>query len=81
MKHHGEPDSSQTSVMTPEFIDRFGIVGSAAQSANRLNELASLGLERLYVFTPNQGTRERYPAESARCRELTVSELIPNLQH
>lgn len=79
MRHHGEPDSSQTGVMTPDFIDRFGVVGDAATCAARLGELTALGLERIYVFTPNQGTRELYPEESARCRDLTVRELIPNL--
>ena len=79
MKHHGEPDSSQTDVMTAEFVDRFGIVGDSAACRRRLVELAELGLERLYVFTQNQGTREAYPTESARSRELTVQELLPSL--
>lgn len=79
MKHHGEPDSSQTSVMPNEFIDRFGIVGDAASCLARLNDLAGLGLDRIYVFTPNQGTRERYPRESERSRTITVQEMLPGL--
>lgn len=79
MTHHGEPNSSQTSVMTTEFIDRFGIVGDAGACQQRLVELAELGLDRLYLLTQTPGTREVYPLESARSNELTINELLPSL--
>lgn len=79
MKRHGEPDSAQTKVMPTEFIERFGIVGDAAECRRRLRVLSELGLERIYVFQPNQGTREAYPAEAAEAAASLVGELLPSL--
>jgi 5,10-methylenetetrahydromethanopterin reductase len=79
MKRHGEPDSAQTKVMPPEFIDRFGIVGDPDTCRSRIESIVALGVERVYVFGPNQGTREAYPAEAEEARQTLVGELIPNL--
>jgi 5,10-methylenetetrahydromethanopterin reductase len=80
MKHHGEPGSAQTSVMTDEFIDRFGVVGDADAVARRVQEIADLGFERIYLETPSQPTRDRHPSECAAADKRMAGEVLPKLK-
>jgi 5,10-methylenetetrahydromethanopterin reductase len=80
MKHHGEPGSAQTSVMTEEFIDRFGVVGDADAVVRRILEIVGLGFERIYLSTPSQPTRERYPGECAEVDKHMAAEVLPRLR-
>jgi 5,10-methylenetetrahydromethanopterin reductase len=43
MRKHTQGDSRQAGVLTPDFIDRFAIVGSPAQCVERLQGLAAQG--------------------------------------
>lgn len=79
MTRHGEPESSQTEVLTPEFIDRFGVVGDASRVTEHIAEIVDLGFERLVLMTPNQATRERYPEDCADAHRYLVSEVLPGL--
>jgi alkanesulfonate monooxygenase SsuD/methylene tetrahydromethanopterin reductase-like flavin-dependent oxidoreductase (luciferase family) len=48
--------------MPADFIDRFGIVGSAEQCIERLRELAAFGVDRFVVSGPTTGAdREPRP--------------------
>ena len=80
MKHHGEPGSAQTSVMTDEFIDRFGIAGDPDTVVGRIQQITDLGFERVYLTTPSQPTRDRYPDECAEVDEYMASEVLPRLR-
>jgi 5,10-methylenetetrahydromethanopterin reductase len=80
MKHHGEPGSAQTSVMTHEFIDRFGVVGAPDAVVERIRQISDLGFERIYLTTPSQPTRERYPDECAEVDKHMASEVLPRLR-
>lgn len=55
MKHHTRVGSPQTQSLTPEFIDRYAVVGPAATCIARLQELSGLGLERVMVIGATAG--------------------------
>ncbi|PON13866.1 hypothetical protein C2W62_32120 [Candidatus Entotheonella serta] len=52
MNEHGRGDAQQVSAMTPEFIDRFAVVGDPDRCLERLAALQSLGLDKLAVNGP-----------------------------
>ena len=56
MKHHTRTGSSQTKGLTPEFIDRFGIVGTADTCVGRLQELEALGIAKGIIIGPSPGS-------------------------
>lgn len=67
MTHHTRADSRQAAVLSPDFIDRFGIVGPPEACADRLNELLELGLDKLIVVGPSLGAdRDQALAAMAR---------------
>jgi 5,10-methylenetetrahydromethanopterin reductase len=77
MHHHTEVGSPQTEQMPADFIDRFGIVGSADQCIERLRELAAFGVDRFVVSGPTTG------ADRERARDATArfaAEVIPALR-
>lgn len=51
MRAHTRGDSRQAQTLTPEFIDRFAIVGTPERCVERLQGLASLGLDKLFLAT------------------------------
>jgi 5,10-methylenetetrahydromethanopterin reductase len=79
MKRHGEPESSQTEVMTDEFIDRFGVVGDPDQVSERIKGIVDLGFDRLILTIPNQAARERYPEETVEAHRCLVKDVLPRL--
>jgi 5,10-methylenetetrahydromethanopterin reductase len=64
MTHHTEVGSAQTSRLTTEFIDRFGIVGAPDACVARFRELAELGVDRFVVSGPTMGA-DREQAQTA----------------
>jgi 5,10-methylenetetrahydromethanopterin reductase len=67
MTHHTQAGSRQAEALSPEFIDRFGIVGPAAHCAEKLNELVAMGLDKLIIVGPSLGAdREKAQAAMAR---------------
>ncbi len=52
MNEHGRGDAQQVSAMTPEFIDRFAVIGDPDRCLERLTALQSLGLDKLAVNVP-----------------------------
>jgi 5,10-methylenetetrahydromethanopterin reductase len=67
MTMHTRADSRQADVLSPEFIDRFGIVGPPQACADRLNELLELGLDKLIIVGPSLGAdRDKALAAMAR---------------
>src|SRR4051812_41665897 len=67
MTPHTRADSRQAEVLSPEFIDRFGIVGAPEVCADRLNELIGLGLDKVIIVGPSAGAdREQSKAAMAR---------------
>jgi 5,10-methylenetetrahydromethanopterin reductase len=69
--------AAHTAALTPEFVDRFAIVGPPERCAERLHELAALGVDR-FVIT---GASFRSNREHAReADELMTRELVPRLR-
>ena len=71
MTHHTQAGSRQAEALSPEFIDRFGIVGSPEACADKLNDLVAMGLDKLIIVGPSLGSDRdkalaamaRFPAE------------------
>jgi 5,10-methylenetetrahydromethanopterin reductase len=74
---HLSNTAAHTAGLTPEFVDRFAVVGPPDACAERLHGLAELGIER-FVIT---GASFRADREHARLSEqLLASELLPALR-
>jgi len=77
MTMHTRADSRQAAVLTPEFIERFGIVGPPARCADRLHELLAMGLDKLIIVGPSLGA-DREAAQRAMAR--FPAEVLPLLK-
>jgi 5,10-methylenetetrahydromethanopterin reductase len=76
MTRHTQVGSPQAATLTPDFIDRFGVVGPADACVRRLTELADLGLDKLIITGPTLGA-DRDEARAA--RERFAAEVLPAL--
>jgi 5,10-methylenetetrahydromethanopterin reductase len=74
MKHHTRADSPQAALLPPEFVDRYAVVGDPETCRNRLDELFSLGLDKLVLIGPTAGA-DRDAARDA--EQLLVAEVLP----
>ena len=74
MTLHTQGGSPQAKALTPEFIDRFGIVGPPAACAERLATLVGLGIERVVAVGPAGPFLRDAAAEAAACM---VEEVLP----
>ena len=73
---HGQGAAAHARALEDEFIDRFAVVGPAAEVAERLRELAALGLERT-VMVPGSLDADR--ALVARTNEAFAHDVLPRL--
>lgn len=71
---HLRASAAHNDALRPEFVDRFAVVGPLDVCADRLAELAALGLERFVVTGPSFGS-DREQASLA--ERLLSDELIP----
>jgi 5,10-methylenetetrahydromethanopterin reductase len=76
MTRHTQVGSPQAATLTPEFIDRFGIVGEPDDCVARLAELVGLGLDKLIVTGPTLGADAN---EARAARERFAAEVLPAL--
>ncbi len=72
MKAHTRADSRQASVLTPDFIERFAVVGTPDRVTARLKGLAALGLDKVAITGSLRGVPEADAAESKRLLETEV---------
>lgn len=77
MSRHAQGGTSQTSVMSSEFLDRFAIAGPPELCIERLESLLGAGLSHLILSTPG-----RYQAGSARDESirLLATEVLPAIR-
>lgn len=74
MHHHTRAGSPQSTRLTPEFVDAFGIVGPADHCTRRLTALVDLGIDKLIVTPPSiDADRE----EAIRAVRIFVDEVMP----
>jgi 5,10-methylenetetrahydromethanopterin reductase len=75
--HHLSNAAEHTAALTPEFVDRFAVVGAPDECVRRLRELAGLGLERFVIA----GASFRADRDHVRTsEELLTGELLPALR-
>ncbi len=74
MRKHTQGDSAQAEVLTADFIDRFAIVGPPDHCIERLQTLASLGLDKIVI---GGGRRGAEAGEAVTARELMEGEVLP----
>jgi 5,10-methylenetetrahydromethanopterin reductase len=77
VSHHAHQGSKQAAELTDEFIDYYGIVGSADRCAERLNELFELGLTQVKV---NLSSKDSAPEAIEECYARFAAEVIPLLR-
>ncbi len=77
MRQHTRADSPQTEHLTPEFIERYAIVGSSQNCVERLRDLETIGLERLIVIGPGGGADRD---EARRAQRHFADEVLPALR-
>ena len=74
---HLSNKAAHTGALTPEFVDRFAVVGAPDACARRLHDLAALGLER-FVITGASFRADRDHVRTS--EELLTGELLPALR-
>jgi len=74
MRQHTRGDSRQAGVLTPEFIDRYAIVGTPERCVERLQVLAALGLDKVIV---SGGRRGADPVAAEAAQTLFEREVLP----
>jgi 5,10-methylenetetrahydromethanopterin reductase len=74
MRAHTRSDSPQAAFVTPEFIDRFAIVGSPDECIGRFGRLAELGISKFVLS--GVGNRD---AGGIEARALFEKEVLPAL--
>ena len=73
---HLSNTAAHTAALKPEFVDRFAVVGPPDVCADRLRELAALGLER-FVITGASFRADR-DARAHIAEQLLTGELLPD---
>jgi 5,10-methylenetetrahydromethanopterin reductase len=74
---HGQVDAPHARGLEDEFVDRFAVVGPAYEVAERLQELASLGIARVVVVP---GSVDADPERIAASTERFAAEVLPLIQ-
>ena len=74
MTRHTRADSPQADLMTPDFVDRYAVVGPPERVNERLRELGGLGIDKLVVIGPTAGA-DREAAREAEA--LMAAEVLP----
>jgi 5,10-methylenetetrahydromethanopterin reductase len=75
MNKHGRPidkDKLKEATLTPQFVQRFAIVGPPDHCIERLLELYTLGIERFVIVGPGY-----HPEVNSNGPELFTSEVMP----
>lgn len=86
---HFTKESPQSKALTPEFIDKFALIGSVEEVTDRLEALVEAGLDRIAFSFPKlsrftdptvMNFSEEDAAEVAHSRKLVVEEVLPELR-
>ena len=63
--HHGRTDNPSVDFVSDEIVDRFCLVGSAADHVQRLAELSSLGVDQFALYLMHDGAAQTFEAYRA----------------
>ncbi len=79
MGTHSRNQSPQAATLTDEFMDRFGVVGTPDRCIEKLEELRSLGIDKVLLAAQfNENTYDT--PEGVAARQLVESEVLPVVQ-
>jgi 5,10-methylenetetrahydromethanopterin reductase len=78
MNHHTQGGSVQAATLTPEFVDRYAVVGSVDTVRSRLSELMALGIGRFVLM--GVGRAPGLEGESEVAYRNLVDEVMPALR-
>ena len=78
MNHHTQSGSVQAATITPDFADRYAVVGNDAEVQSRLSELAALGLGRFVLM--GVGRAVGLEDESQVAYRNLIAEVLPALK-
>ena len=78
MNHHTQSGSVQAATITPEFADRYAVLGGADEVQSRLAALAGLGLDKFVLM--GVGRAPGLDEESKVAYEALVREVMPALR-
>jgi 5,10-methylenetetrahydromethanopterin reductase len=76
LEGHGKAEAGHQSVMSDEFVDRFGVVGPPDECVVRLQALVDLGIDRIVVIG---GSRDADPSELIAANRRLMDEVAPNV--
>lgn len=76
ISHTGHLAGEHNAALTDDFIDSFAIAGPSSYCVERLQELISLGLERLVIIGPGRGSD---PTETRLAMQRFFQEVLPKL--
>jgi len=74
---HGRAGAAHARALEDDFIDRFAVVGPAAEVAERINELGEVGIERVVVVP---GSLDADPELVAESNAAFAQEVLPALR-
>jgi 5,10-methylenetetrahydromethanopterin reductase len=74
--HHGRAKTAHAQALGGDFIDRFAVVGDAAEVTERLREIESLGIERAIVVP---GSLDADPGAMKTADERFAAEVVGSL--
>ncbi len=77
MHKHTQGDSRQAETLTPEFIDRFAVVGPPDMCIARFEELRALGLDKIVI---GGFAREPNTGDSGVAKTLMEREVLPAIR-
>ncbi|MEV0083987.1 LLM class flavin-dependent oxidoreductase [Saccharopolyspora sp. NPDC050642] len=77
LTHHFQGSGGQAALITPEFAQRFAVIGAVDECVRKLRELASLGIDRFYVST---AARDAPPAAAREVHDRFVRDVLPQLR-
>jgi 5,10-methylenetetrahydromethanopterin reductase len=77
LSSHGQRQARHVVHLDDGFVDRFGVVGPPRHCADRLRELAALGLDRVLLV---EGRDAGAPADQEYAHRCLVEEVLPALR-
>ena len=73
-KSYDVRDHSSTTVLPPDFVDRYAIVGPPEECIRRIRQVREMGIERIVVYGP---TMDRVGGDGKLAADLMVKEVLP----
>ncbi len=77
MRQHTRTDSGHATVLTDDFIDRYGVVGEPSRVAERLLAIGELGIDKVIAVGATAGGD---PEAARAAQRVLADEVLPALR-